>query len=267
VVVAVLTSATALAAASPGQASAGIRYWNCAGGFLDPGSTPAVGGFALGLGQRVNIVIRNNNFLGLPMTVKDIYTGETHSTWVPPYSSRTVVFTKFGAEPIGYKFAFNTIAQSVIAGFGIHSYYCGRKTGAVRSGIAGKCMDVYRSRTADGTKVDIWTCNGGAAQRWTWGYANYFDGWDRTVRALGKCLDVRGSGRTNGTKVQLWTCNRTGAQRWEPQANGSLVNPQSGKCLDDPRSSRTNGTQLQIWTCNGTSAQRWRMPMRTIFLG
>jgi hypothetical protein len=39
--------------------------------------------------------------------------------------------------------------------------------GPVRSGIAGKCVDVSDSGTADGTAVQLWTCNGTAAQRWT----------------------------------------------------------------------------------------------------
>jgi ricin-type beta-trefoil lectin protein/GDSL-like lipase/acylhydrolase family protein len=125
-------------------------------------------------------------------------------------------------------------------------------TGPVRSGIAGKCADVSNSGTADGTPVQLWTCNGTGAQAWT-----YAPGAGGAVRALGKCLDVSNGGTANATKVQLWTCNGSGAQRWVTGANAALVNPQSGRCLDDPGSSTADGARLQIYDCNGTAAQQW----------
>ncbi|WP_306215386.1 ricin-type beta-trefoil lectin domain protein [Actinoplanes sp. RD1] len=123
---------------------------------------------------------------------------------------------------------------------------------AFRSGIAGKCLDVAGSATADGTPVQLWTCNGSNAQRWA-----YTPDAGGSLRALGKCLDVSNGGTANRTKVQLWTCNGSGAQRWTTGANSALVNPQSGRCLDDPGASTTDGTRLQIYDCNGAAAQRW----------
>ncbi|MEU6204307.1 ThuA domain-containing protein, partial [Micromonospora musae] len=87
-------------------------------------------------------------------------------------------------------------------------------TGPVR-GLAGKCLDVRNSGTADGTQVQLYTCNGSTAQSWSV-TAN------STVRALGKCLDVSGGGSADGTKIQLWTCNGSGAQNWSAQADGTL---------------------------------------------
>ena len=124
------------------------------------------------------------------------------------------------------------------------------RTGAI-TGL--KCVDVNGGATANDTKIQIWDCNGSAAQSWTLAS-------DGSVRAVGKCMDVDHSGRTNGTKIHLWDCNGTGAQQWWPRPNGALVNPPSGKCLDVPNSNTTNGTQLQLWDCNGTGAQTWRLP-------
>jgi len=126
------------------------------------------------------------------------------------------------------------------------------RTATFRSAIEGKCIDVRNSGTADGTIVQLWTCNGTDAQRWT-----YVPDAGGTLRAFGKCLDVTANGTANGSKVQLWPCNGGGAQLWVPGPNGSLVNPQSGRCLDDPASTTQDGTQLQIWDCNGADAQRW----------
>ncbi|MFJ9046216.1 ricin-type beta-trefoil lectin domain protein [Streptomyces sp. NPDC102347] len=126
------------------------------------------------------------------------------------------------------------------------------RTAAFRSAVPGKCVDVRASGTADGTPVQLWTCNGTAAQRWT-----FLPGPGGTLRALGRCLDVSDGGTANGTKVQLWQCNGTGAQRWVTGSDSSLINPRSGRCLDDPAASTADGTQLQIYDCNATDAQRW----------
>jgi type 1 glutamine amidotransferase len=120
-------------------------------------------------------------------------------------------------------------------------------------GLAGKCLDVNAAGTADGTKIQIYGCNGTAAQQWTVGS-------DGTVRALGKCLDVAAAGTADGTKVQLWTCNGTGAQDWEPGPNGSLVNPASGKCLDVSENRAVDGQAVHLWTCYGGANQRWTLP-------
>jgi beta-glucosidase len=117
-------------------------------------------------------------------------------------------------------------------------------------GYQGLCLDVAGANSADKTKVDVYTCNGTAAQQWTLGT-------DQTVRALGKCLDINAAGTANGTLVQLYTCNGTVAQVWQHQADGSLRNPNSGRCLDDSGWSTTPGTQVQIWDCTGGANQVW----------
>jgi hypothetical protein len=130
----------------------------------------------------------------------------------------------------------------------------GSHTGPVTFVQLGKCLDVNNSGTANGTKIQIWGCNGTGAQQWT------FPG-DGSVRALGKCLDVASGGTGNGTKIQLYDCNGTGAQQWTyVSASQALRNPQSGRCLDDPSASTTDGTQLQLWDCNASNAQRVTVP-------
>jgi predicted alpha-1,2-mannosidase len=125
--------------------------------------------------------------------------------------------------------------------------------GPITSGIAGKCLDISNSGTANGTHAQLWGCDNTGAQDW-------YVAPDGSLQAQGGCLDVTTSGTANGTLVRLWQCNGSGAQQWTPGANGSLVNPESNRCLDDPNSSTTDGTQLQIYDCNGTAAQRWTLP-------
>ncbi|MFE7758914.1 ricin-type beta-trefoil lectin domain protein [Streptomyces sp. NPDC057429] len=118
------------------------------------------------------------------------------------------------------------------------------------TGIGGKCVDVAGANSANGTPVQLYDCNGSAAQRWTVGS-------DGTVRALGKCLDVASGGTADGTPVQLYDCNGSAAQQWAVPAARDIVNPQANKCLDASGSSSANGTRLQIWTCTGAANQKW----------
>jgi beta-glucosidase len=120
-------------------------------------------------------------------------------------------------------------------------------------GYHGLCLDVAGDSNANGTKVEIYTCNGTNGQQWT-------EEPNGTVHSGGSCLDVSGGGTANGTPVDLNACNGSGAQVWQPQSNGSLVNPASGKCLDDTGFSTTSGTQVQIWSCTGAANQSWTVP-------
>ncbi|MCG5446603.1 ricin-type beta-trefoil lectin domain protein [Micromonospora sp. NIE79] len=122
-------------------------------------------------------------------------------------------------------------------------------TGGTITGVGGKCLDVDNAGTADGTKIQLWTCNGTTAQSWT----KVGD----TYRVLGKCLDVDNGGTANGTKVQLWTCNGSGAQVWQPQSDGSIRNPQSGKVLEAAGGSSADRTQIQLGTYAGGAHQKW----------
>jgi chitinase len=124
-------------------------------------------------------------------------------------------------------------------------------TGTPIHGFGGKCVDVAGANSANGTAVQLYTCNGTSAQ--TWAHSG------NTLQALGKCMDVAAAGTANGTVVQLYDCNGTNAQAWTQGANGSLVNTGSGKCLDATGNSSADGTRLQIWTCAGSANQSWTL--------
>jgi hypothetical protein len=126
----------------------------------------------------------------------------------------------------------------------------GGGTGGRITGIGGKCVDVAGANSANGTPVQLYDCNGSAAQQWTVGA-------DGTIRALGKCLDVPSGSTADGAKLQLWDCNGSGAQRWRVEAARDIVNVQANKCMDATGGSSANGTRLQTWTCTGVPAQKW----------
>jgi len=128
-------------------------------------------------------------------------------------------------------------------------------SGPIHSAVGSNiCLDDRSSSTDNYNPVQIYGCNGTAAQQWTVVEAG------SSLHVLGKCLDVNAGGTANGTKVDIYDCNNTGSQVFIPQSNGSLYNPQSGRCLDVPNATTQWSTQVQIWDCNGTNAQRWTLP-------
>ncbi|MFG2682076.1 lectin [Streptomyces sp. NPDC048392] len=146
-----------------------------------------------------------------------------------------------------------TAAAALLAGIGSFPADAAASATGQITGVGGKCVDVAGAATADGTTVQLYDCNGTAAQQWTRGS-------DGTIRALGKCLDVASGATADGTRTQLWECNGTAAQRWTVTAAGDIVNPQADKCLDATGNSSANGTPLQIWTCTGAANQKWTAP-------
>ena len=164
------------------------------------------------------------NGTGSAQSVKVVWGNESFTYSIPAATSAT--FTWSGTQGSGH-------------------------VGAI-TGYGGKCVDVAGANSANGTQIQLYTCNGTNAQTWTVAT-------DGTLRALGKCMDVAAAGTANGTKVQLYDCNGTGAQVW--QASGTqLINPASGKCLDATGPSSADGTPLQIWSCTGGANQQWTLP-------
>jgi hypothetical protein len=140
-------------------------------------------------------------------------------------------------------------------------------TGPVRLDVGGKCMDDNGNSSKDGTKIQIWSCNGGASQNWTF-YPDTDPGDAGELVIHDKCLGIAGGGTANGSKLVLWGCNGTANQQWFiVGSGGQLVNPVSGKCIDDPYSSTTNGRQLDIWDCNGEPWQDWTLPASPVLSG
>ncbi|RIV40217.1 ricin-type beta-trefoil lectin domain protein [Micromonospora radicis] len=118
-------------------------------------------------------------------------------------------------------------------------------------GYVNKCVDVPGGVSADGAQLQLWRCNGTAAQRFTRGP-------NGSLVALGKCMDVAWASRDNGAKVQLAHCNGGPAQVWVTERE-MLRNPHSGKCLDVRDWNTGDGAPLQIWQCNpGQGNQTWR---------
>jgi Ricin-type beta-trefoil lectin domain len=119
-------------------------------------------------------------------------------------------------------------------------------------GEHGKCLDDHGASTVNGNKIDIWTCNGTAAQDWTLNS-------NGTLSVLGSCLaDKHYTGA--GTKLVLWSCIGNKNEQWRHKSDGEYVLATNGLCLTDPSGSKVNGTPAEIRACHDYADQRWSGP-------
>ncbi|WP_405885398.1 ricin-type beta-trefoil lectin domain protein [Streptomyces sp. NBC_01136] len=118
-------------------------------------------------------------------------------------------------------------------------------------GASSRCTDVYNNTITNGTQAEIWDCNDGQNQAWTYTSRKEF------VVYGNKCLDACNLGTINGTKVLIWDCNGQNNQKWNINSDGTITNVNAGLCLDACNAATRNGTSLVPWTCNGGTNQQW----------
>ena len=158
----------------------------------------------------------------------------------------------------------------------------------------GRCLDINGNGTANGTKVELYDCNGVGGQEWV----AQADGSLRNPQS-GRCLDSPSGATQNGTRLQIWDCNGSAAQKFTVNGGGAIVGPggkcvdvlgddngadltavnlwdcqsyavdqhwvhQSngalrtlGRCLDINGNGTANGTQVELYDCNGVGGQEW----------
>jgi len=119
------------------------------------------------------------------------------------------------------------------------------------SNLNGRCIDVPNANFNDGVQLQMWGCNGSAAQKW-----NFVNGTLQTSN--NKCMDVAGGSTASGTVIQIANCSGNPAQQFVLSAAGDLVNPQANKCIDIDNWNANDGARLILWDCTGGANQKWR---------
>ncbi|WP_416983075.1 ricin-type beta-trefoil lectin domain protein [Streptomyces sp. T028] len=118
-------------------------------------------------------------------------------------------------------------------------------------GATDKCLEVAGAKKDNGTAVQLYTCNGGAGQKWQ------ISGDHLVNPNSGKCLTVKGGASANGTAVQISTCSNSTSQNWEYGTHGTtrLYHPATGNCLD--LADYTNSRDGRMWDCTGKAPQQF----------
>ena len=128
-----------------------------------------------------------------------------------------------------------------------------------------KCMEVYGGATANGSKVDQWTCNRTSHQKWTFIAVGDFNvRWLAVNVKSGRCLDTTNN-HADGVQMTIWSCSSSNANqlfyRFATDSTGYrwTLRPQWGttKCVEVYHSSLLNGAIVDHYACNGTQTQVW----------
>ncbi|MEV4640897.1 RICIN domain-containing protein [Actinoplanes sp. NPDC049548] len=121
------------------------------------------------------------------------------------------------------------------------------RTGAI-TGAGGLCLDLNGGVPADGNHVQMYECNGTAAQIWTLTS-------EGTLRVVGRC-----AGPVDDGTVRIAACDGRAAAQWRAGPNQSLVNVAIGGCLTDPANGAGPGAGVRVAGCTGAPGQHWRLP-------
>lgn len=144
----------------------------------------------------------------------------------------------------------------------------GIDTGAwyqVKPAASGRCLDAADWATADGTRLQQWTCGATTQANQRWQFRLTADGHYQVVNQhAGKAWDVDGGpGATaDGARIHLWTYVGGTNQQWRPTRSGDLYTftaRHSGKCLTLGTATTTNGTGFTQQPCGNAATQQFRL--------
>jgi hypothetical protein len=134
----------------------------------------------------------------------------------------------------------------------------------VKDVLTGKCLTVNQQGTANGEKVNQYTCVGQTNQQWQ--FINRQGTFFYELKNIhsGKCLDDPGFSQKNGTQVDQWTCNGGWNQWWvEDFANQAdswlAVKPPVGSFLylGISGGSKANDAPAIIWNSLSAKNEYW----------
>ena len=129
----------------------------------------------------------------------------------------------------------------------------------------GYCMDDRGGATANGTVVQVHTCDTDTdAQSWSWepdggpGGAGTLTLTEDTSECLAIVNNTVSASPEYSTT--LWSCSGSPANmQWKIESDGELYSTEFGECLTDPGNSTTNNTQLEIGSCSDADGQQWTL--------
>ncbi|MEU6351443.1 ricin-type beta-trefoil lectin domain protein [Streptomyces sp. NPDC047072] len=201
--------------------------------------------------KTVDVAYTNNTSSAVTGTLKVNGQGTTAVSFPPTGSSQGTISVQVGLS----KGSANTLTFAnapTLADITVRPLPGANSTLAVGTG-SGRCLDLYDNTITNGTQAELWDCNGGQNQQWT------YTSRKELVVYGDKCLDAYNLGTTNGTKVVIWDCNGQNNQKWNVNSDGTLTNVNAGLCLDAYNAGTSNGTQMVLWTCNGQTNQKWTL--------
>ncbi|MCW3836024.1 ricin-type beta-trefoil lectin domain protein [Sphingomonas canadensis] len=145
---------------------------------------------------------------------------------------------------------FGLLAAAAVAGASPAHAQSGPKNFRVTAKM-NLCIDVASGRTAPGTPVQLWHCNGKAPQQFILDPAQ---GKVRFAMNMDMCVDSL----PGDTRLQLVRCDRS-VNKWRYDAAKKRFTDGMATCWDVPSGKFNPQQRLQVWQCNGLTPQSFTM--------
>ena len=203
------------------------------------------------LGRNETVVYAQGSVSGLSRSNACAEPGDSGGSWISGNQAQGVTSGGSGNCTSGGTMWFQPVNEILGAyGLSLTTSGGGSSTSSLVSDLNGRCIDVPNANFSDGVPLQMWGCNGTAAQKWT------FTG-GTLQTSNNKCMDVAWGSTAAGAVIQIATCSGNPAQQFVLSAAGDLVNPQANKCIDIKDWNGNDGAALQLWDCAGTANQKW----------
>ncbi|MEV4702286.1 ricin-type beta-trefoil lectin domain protein [Actinoplanes sp. NPDC049316] len=204
------------------------------------------------LGRNETIVYAQGSVSGLARSNACAEPGDSGGSWISGNQAQGVTSGGTGNCSSGGTMWFQPVNEILgVYGLSLTTSGGGSSTSSVVSNWNNKCIDVPNANFSDGVQLQMYTCNGTAAQKWT-----FVNGTLQTSN--NKCMDVAWGSTANGAAIQIVNCSGNPAQQFVLSAAGDLVNPQANKCVDIKEWNGNDGALLHLWDCVGGANQKWR---------
>ncbi|NBE81921.1 ricin-type beta-trefoil lectin domain protein [Micromonospora rubida] len=130
-------------------------------------------------------------------------------------------------------------------------------------GLANKCLDLDHSVGAAGQPIQLYSCNGGPAQRWSFTPAPGQTNANLGTLSIHGDWCVQPAANTAASALAIQKCSGTAAQHLERTSTGQFRHPASGLCAAVKDAATANSTPIVLMACASAPAQQWEAQNET----
>jgi hypothetical protein len=137
--------------------------------------------------------------------------------------------------------------------------------------LSNKCVDVSGGSGSNGANVQLWACNGSAAQNWIaldkgggyWAFQHQGTNQCLNRDTSNNCSIPGNCNSSGGANAQQYDCQWSGSNEFQwslDSGTGHIISRFDGKSLDVNGASSADGANIQTWTTNTSNAQVFNPP-------
>ncbi|MDB4985575.1 MAG: glucose dehydrogenase [Myxococcaceae bacterium] len=121
-----------------------------------------------------------------------------------------------------------------------------------------RCLDADGNNSTPGTVLQLWDCNGGPNQAFSFTAAGELRTFGNT-----RCVEAQNAQPSTGARAVINNCTGQTTQQWRLRSDGTISSADSVYCLDATGGGTANRTAVILWPCGGQQNQKWSTTVDT----